>query len=150
MIFVTGPLYAGKQEYIMRALGWTEEDFAAKAVRDVQKKAADAAREAHRRAEQQPDAAREAHRRAEQQADAAREAHRRAEQEILQELLGQLADCFAQKEVVIATEVGGGVVPADPAQRREREAAGRLACMMAERAQTVIRVCCGLPQVLKG
>jgi phosphopantothenoylcysteine decarboxylase/phosphopantothenate--cysteine ligase len=29
-------------------------------------------------------------------------------------------------------------------------AAGRLACLLAERADTVIRVCCGLPRFLKG
>lgn len=31
-----------------------------------------------------------------------------------------------------------------------REAAGRLACLLAQRADTVVRVYCGLPQVLKG
>ena len=34
--------------------------------------------------------------------------------------------------------------------RAAREAAGRLSCLLAERADTVVRVCCGLPQVLKG
>ena len=34
--------------------------------------------------------------------------------------------------------------------RRKREAAGRLACLLAARADTVIRVCCGLPRLLKG
>jgi adenosylcobinamide kinase/adenosylcobinamide-phosphate guanylyltransferase len=46
--------------------------------------------------------------------------------------------------------VGGGVVPVDARQRADREAAGRLACLLAARADTVIRVCCGLPQLLKG
>ena len=36
MIFVTGPLYAGKETYIRRALGWDEANFRARAVRDVQ------------------------------------------------------------------------------------------------------------------
>ena len=27
MIFVTGPLFAGKRDYIMSALNWTEEDL---------------------------------------------------------------------------------------------------------------------------
>ena len=35
MIFITGPLYAGKEEYIRQALGWGAEDFSANAVRDV-------------------------------------------------------------------------------------------------------------------
>ena len=61
-----------------------------------------------------------------------------------------LAARLAEKEIVIATEVGGGLVPTDPVERAKREAAGRLACLLAERADTVVRVCCGLPQVLKG
>ena len=53
-------------------------------------------------------------------------------------------------KVVVATETGGGVVPADPDERAAREAAGRLACLLAERADTVVRVFCGLPMTLKG
>lgn len=64
--------------------------------------------------------------------------------------LEELARELERYEVVIAAEVGGGVVPADPEQRRAREAAGRLACLLAGRADTVVRVFCGLPQLLKG
>ncbi|MFR1234478.1 MAG: bifunctional adenosylcobinamide kinase/adenosylcobinamide-phosphate guanylyltransferase [Evtepia gabavorous] len=63
---------------------------------------------------------------------------------------GETGENLAQYEVVIATEVGGGVVPVDPVQRQNREAAGRLACLLAQRADRVIRVFCGLPQALKG
>ena len=108
MIFVTGPLYAGKRTYIAQALGLSREELAERAVWDVQ----DLARSA-------PD-------------------------------LRALAEDLDRREIVIATEVGGGVVPLDPAERAEREAAGRLSCLLAERADIVIRVCCGLPQVLKG
>ena len=38
----------------------------------------------------------------------------------------------------------------DAAERAHRENAGRLACLLAARADTVVRVCCGLGQVLKG
>lgn len=62
----------------------------------------------------------------------------------------QLAEQLAEQDIVIATEIGGGVVPIDPAERAHREAAGRLACLLAARAETVIRVCCGLPELLKG
>ena len=61
-----------------------------------------------------------------------------------------LAAELAQKDVVMAVEVGGGVVPIDPAERAAREAAGRLACLLAQRAETVVRVFCGIPTVLKG
>ncbi|MBR3160502.1 MAG: bifunctional adenosylcobinamide kinase/adenosylcobinamide-phosphate guanylyltransferase [Atopobiaceae bacterium] len=64
--------------------------------------------------------------------------------------LARLADELATHDVVIACEVGGGVVPLDAAQRAQREDAGRLACLLAERADCVVRICCGLPQVLKG
>jgi len=51
---------------------------------------------------------------------------------------------------VLATEVGGGVVPMDPAERAGREAAGRLACLLAARADCVVQIFCGIPTVLKG
>lgn len=108
MIFVTGPLFAGKREYIRRALGLTWEEFAQRAVWDVQELAA-----------RTPD-------------------------------LSVLVEELSQREIVVATEVGGGVVPIDPRERAAREAAGRLACLLAQRADTVVRVYCGLPQVLKG
>ena len=123
MIFVIGPLFSGKQDYIMQALGWSETDFLEKAVRDVQNLAAEAA-------------------------EAVETSHSPLDD--LQEKLRSLADRLSQKEVVIATETGGGVIPLDPRERRNREAAGRLSCLLAERAETVVRVCCGIPQVLKG
>ena len=64
--------------------------------------------------------------------------------------LEALADELASKEIVIADEIGCGLVPLDASEREKRERAGRLACMLAERADTVIRVVCGCPQILKG
>ena len=107
MIFVTGPLYAGKRAYIQNALGLSEEALARCAVWDVQALVS----------EERPET---------------------------------LAERLSTREIVIATEIGGGVVPMDAAQRAQREAAGRLACLLAARADTVIRVCCGIPQLLKG
>ena len=107
MIFVTGPLFAGKSEYIQKTLGLDDAAFAACSVRDVQEL-------------------------------------------VPCEDLTALADRLAQKRVVLQTELGGGLVPLDPAEREKREAAGRLSCLLAARADTVIRVCCGLPQLMKG
>ena len=45
--------------------------------------------------------------------------------------LEKLADELTAYDVVIATEIGGGIVPIDPAERAAREAAGRLACLLA-------------------
>ena len=59
--------------------------------------------------------------------------------------LNRLADELADYDVVTAAEVGGGVVPIDPAARAAREAAGRLACLLAARADCVVQMFCGLP-----
>ena len=64
--------------------------------------------------------------------------------------LEKLADKLSAYDIVIATEVGGGVVPVDTAQRTAREAAGRLACLLAARADCVVQMFCGIPTVLKG
>jgi adenosyl cobinamide kinase/adenosyl cobinamide phosphate guanylyltransferase len=63
--------------------------------------------------------------------------------------LEALADELCRYEVVIATEVGGGVIPVDAQERAGREAAGRLSCLLARRADRVVRVFCGLPMELK-
>ena len=64
--------------------------------------------------------------------------------------LESLADRLTAYDFVLATEVGGGVVPMDAAERAAREAAGRLACLLAARADCVVQMFCGLPTVLKG
>ena len=65
--------------------------------------------------------------------------------------LSALADRLAHEyDILIATEVGGGVVPMDANERADREAAGRLACLLAERADCVVQMFCGIPTVLKG
>ena len=103
MIFITGPLFSGKQAYARTLCGEDEMCLDAQAL-------------------------------AAQEMD-----------------LSALADRLAARyKVVISTEVGGGVVPVDAGERSAREAAGRLACLLAERADTVVRVFCGLPMAIKG
>ncbi len=63
--------------------------------------------------------------------------------------LDALADELARYDAVTAAEVGCGVVPADPDERARRERAGRLACLLASRADMVVRVMCGIPTVIK-
>lgn len=46
--------------------------------------------------------------------------------------------------VVTANEVGCGVVPVDAADRAWREAVGRALCVLAQRAEQVTRVMCGI------
>ena len=64
--------------------------------------------------------------------------------------LEALADELSGYEAVTIAELGGGVIPLDPAQRTARERAGRLACLLAGRADAVVRVFCGIPKVIKG
>ena len=63
------------------------------------------------------------------------------------ENLEKLADELSAYDIVLATEVGGGVVPIDPAERAGRETAGRLACLLAD---CVVQMFCGIPTILKG
>ena len=55
-----------------------------------------------------------------------------------------------QKKLVLCREIGSGVVPMDPKEREWRETTGRLCITLAERADAVVRVVCGIPTVLKG
>ena len=52
--------------------------------------------------------------------------------------------------VILCDEVGCGVVPIAREERAWREAAGRLCCTLAQRADTVERIFCGIPMTLKG
>ena len=45
--------------------------------------------------------------------------------------------------VVVADEIGCGVVPVDRNDRAWREAAGRALCILAQKAEAVTRVICG-------
>lgn len=51
--------------------------------------------------------------------------------------------------IIICDEVGNGIVPADAFEREYRERLGRLLCELAQRAEHVDRVICGIAQRLK-
>lgn len=59
-------------------------------------------------------------------------------------------ESLLRKEVVICNEVGCGVVPMDAAERAWRDLVGRTCARLAARADTVVRLCCGIPIHLKG
>ena len=65
------------------------------------------------------------------------------------EELEALADKLAAFRVIISCEVGGGVIPLDCGERIWRENAGRLACLLADRADRVILVHCGIGICIK-
>ncbi len=108
MIFVTGPMYSGKEKCICEMLGITHEDFLERGVRDVEQLT-------------------------EKDCD-----------------IEKLAEGLCQNEIVIASEIGAGVISTDPAQNAMRGRAGRLSQLLAKRAEVVVRVICGIPQIIKG
>ena len=74
----------------------------------------------------------------------------------LQELINTDADAerifpmLLSKRVVICTEIGCGIVPLDAGERQKREAVGRICINLAREAERVVRIQCGLSQILKG
>ena len=51
--------------------------------------------------------------------------------------------------ILITDEIGCGIVPADPFDRAYREMVGRYCCSLADGAEQVWRICCGLGQRIK-
>ncbi len=67
----------------------------------------------------------------------------RPEEEIL-EFLKECPDC-----VLISDEIGNGIVPIDAGEREYRERTGRILIRLAEQAEEVERVICGIGQKIK-
>lgn len=74
----------------------------------------------------------------------------------LEELLRQDPTCgeeimprLLQKEIIACDEVGLGIVPLDKRERQYREAVGQLCICLAQEAEQVIRLICGIPQRIK-
>ena len=64
----------------------------------------------------------------------------------------ELPERIVQKNpevVLVANELGCGIVPMDPFERQFREAFGRLCCRLAQEAKDVHRVICGLGTVIR-
>lgn len=55
----------------------------------------------------------------------------------------------AKIEVIACDEVGAGIVPLERADRDYREAVGRICCEIAKQADEVVRVYCGVPNIIK-
>lgn len=62
----------------------------------------------------------------------------------------ELAALLGDKELIICNEIGCGLIPLSREERAAREKTGRLCQLLAVRAETVIRLYCGIPQLLKG
>ena len=58
--------------------------------------------------------------------------------------------CAAHPDaVVVANEIGSGIVPIDPFERRWRENTGRALCVIAARSESVTRAVCGIGTRIK-
>ena len=122
MILVVGGAHSGKRTFVREKLGFAADDFV-----DAAQLAAGSVPAAF----------------------AGRVAYRA--EELLRALDADRAlEWLIGFDAVILTLVGSGVVPmrAEDAQWRER--AGRLGCALAARADVVVRMTCGIPQVIKG
>ncbi len=62
----------------------------------------------------------------------------------------ELYEELLKKSVVICNEVGSGIIPVERADRVAREASGRLCNRLAQAAERVVRIVCGIPIVIKG
>lgn len=51
--------------------------------------------------------------------------------------------------IIISDEIGSGIVPIDGAEREYRERTGRILVKLADRAEEVVRVICGIGQKIK-
>lgn len=51
--------------------------------------------------------------------------------------------------ILVSTEIGYGIVPIDQFERTYREQIGRICCIIANRAQEVYRITCGIPMRIK-
>ncbi len=67
-----------------------------------------------------------------------------------EELESIASDLCSEAKVLTASETGAGIVPVDPKDRRRRELQGKFLSLLAARADRVIRVFYGIPEVLKG
>ncbi len=53
-------------------------------------------------------------------------------------------------DIIIMNEIGSGIIPLEKSERDWREMTGRAGCIIASRALTVYRVCCGIAEIIKG
>jgi len=68
----------------------------------------------------------------------------------VQDAFSSIMNKADDNSLVISTEIGNGIVPVDAYERDYRERVGRLQVMLANNSKTVIRLVCGIAQIIKG
>ena len=66
-----------------------------------------------------------------------------------QEPLDWIENNLKDDMLIICNEVGSGIVPMDRFERAYRDAVGDVCCALAKKAETVERICCGIPIPIK-
>lgn len=66
-----------------------------------------------------------------------------------EEVNDALLESLLAKKAVVCDEIGCGIVPVDAADRAWRDRVGRVCSLLAARAEQVVRLCCGIPIVIK-
>lgn len=127
MILITGGAYQGKADYAAKTFGIAERDIA-----DGKSCGRDAA----------------------MTAPCIKNYH-----ELVKRLAASEEDCTGftlelcrrnPDAVILIDEIGCGIIPLEKAERKWRESVGRCGCILAEYADTVIRLVCGIPSAIKG
>jgi adenosyl cobinamide kinase/adenosyl cobinamide phosphate guanylyltransferase len=62
----------------------------------------------------------------------------------------ELLPRLLEKEAVLCDEVGSGVIPVVRNDAAARRAVGKLCILLAQQAECVVRMVCGIPTVIKG
>ncbi len=143
MIFVTGPLASGKRAWVKEKLGICEENIV---------RAAEILRECPTEGVLQENNVQKSRNLKSAKSEAACVTDVQelvGKSSMTEEELEALAERLSEYRAVIACEVGGGVIPLDRGERIWRENAGRLACLLADRAAQVILVHCGIGICIK-
>lgn len=52
--------------------------------------------------------------------------------------------------VIITNEIGSGIIPLEKSERIWREQVGKAGCIIAKNSELVVRIYCGIPEVIKG
>ena len=61
----------------------------------------------------------------------------------------KIAEDLSKMSVVILDEIGCGIIPMEANERRYREMVGQTGCLLADKADRVVRVCCGISTTIK-
>lgn len=127
MVLITGGAYQGKKEYALRTFGFNEADIADGSVCDKE--------------------------------DILNSKCVTNYHIFVKRMLEENADIIAvtkllctenDKAVVIMNEIGCGIVPLEKKDRIWREMVGKCGCIIAEKADTVIRIISSIPVAIKG